>query len=48
MQLRDLLGLYRDAAKSEHEKGVYFKRVVQVFLENDATRKQHYEVPLDL
>lgn len=42
MQLRDLLDSYRDAAKSEHEKGVYFERVVRVYLENDDAQKQYY------
>lgn len=42
MQLRDLLNSYREAAKSEHEKGVYFERVVRVFLENDDAQKQYY------
>lgn len=42
MQLRDLLNSYRGAAKSEHKKGVYFERVVRVFLENDDAQKQYY------
>lgn len=42
MQLRDLLSSYRQAARSEREKGDYFERVVRVFLENDDTQKQYY------
>ncbi|CAM3101396.1 Predicted helicase [Paracoccus aminovorans] len=42
MQLRDLLDSYRQAARSEREKGDYFERVVRVYLENDDAQKQYY------
>lgn len=42
MQLRDLLDSYRQAARSEREKGDYFERVVRVFLEHDDAQKQYY------
>lgn len=42
MQLRDLLASYRQAARSEREKGDYFERVVRVFLEHDDAQKQYY------
>lgn len=42
MQLLDLLDSYRQAARSEREKGDYFERVVRVYLENDDAQKQYY------
>nr|WP_240558604.1 type ISP restriction/modification enzyme [Paracoccus contaminans] len=40
--MRDLLDSYRQAARSEREKGDYFERVVRVYLENDDAQKQYY------
>jgi predicted helicase len=40
--LHDLLEEYRNASRSEREKGDYFERLVRVFLENDDLQKQHY------
>ena len=40
MQLIDLLESYRTGSKSEHEKGVYFERLVRVFLQHDDMQKQ--------
>jgi len=42
MKLQELLETYREAAKSEREKGDYFERLVRVFLENDDLQKQFY------
>lgn len=42
MKLRKLLDTYRDASKTEREKGDYFERLVQVYLENDDIQKQYY------
>ena len=40
MQLHEILNTYRQAARTEREKGDYFERLVRVFLENDDTQKQ--------
>ena len=40
--LHGLLEDYRQAARSEREKGDYFERLIRVFLENDDTQKQFY------
>ena len=42
MQLHEILNSYRQAARTEREKGDYFERLVRVFLENDDTQKQFY------
>lgn len=42
MDLQGLLHAFRDAARSEREKGDYFERLIRVFLENDDIQKQYY------
>ncbi|WP_232820710.1 DEAD/DEAH box helicase family protein [Thalassobius sp. I31.1] len=42
MQLQEILNTYRQAARTEREKGDYFEKLVRVFLENDDTQKQFY------
>lgn len=42
MHLQEILNAYHAAARTEHEKGRYFERLVRVFLENDDTQKQYY------
>jgi len=42
MQLQDILDKYREASRSEREKGDYFERLVRVFLQNDDVQKQFY------
>lgn len=42
MDLQGLLHAFRDAARSEREKGDYFERLIRIFLENDDTQKQYY------
>lgn len=41
--LRKLLSQYRDASKTEREKGTYFERLTVAFLKNDPGMKQEYE-----
>ena len=38
------MNAYHASARTEREKGEYFKRLVRVFLENDDTQKQYYSV----
>ena len=41
--LRELLSQYRDSARSEREKGNYFKRLAVDFIKNDPGMAQEYE-----
>lgn len=41
--LAEILEGYRQAARSEREKGDYFERLVRVYLQNDAVQKQFYK-----
>src|SRR3954463_903208 len=41
--LRTLLKSFRDAAKSEREKGNYFERIAVEFIKNDPGMAQEYE-----
>lgn len=40
--LPEILESYREAARSEREKGDYFERLIRVFLENDDVQKQFF------
>jgi predicted helicase len=40
--LNQLLKKYRDAAKTEREKGTYFENLTKAYLENDAIQKTQY------
>lgn len=42
VSLSALLEGYRGASRDQREKGSYFERVVQVFLESDDVQKQHF------
>ncbi|MFB1487734.1 MULTISPECIES: DEAD/DEAH box helicase [unclassified Thiocapsa] len=41
--LRDLLSSYREAARTEREKGTYFERLAIAFLTHDPVQVQQYE-----
>lgn len=41
--LRKLLSQYREASKTEREKGTYFERLVIVFMQRDPGMAQQYE-----
>jgi predicted helicase len=41
--LRNLLNTYRDAARTEREKGTYFERLAVAYLTNDPVQQQQYE-----
>lgn len=41
--LRKLLQQYREAAKSEREKGTYFERLAVAFIKHDRGMAQEYE-----
>lgn len=42
MQLQEVLNRYRENARNELEKGLYFERLVRIFLLNDDIQKQYY------
>ena len=42
--MQEILNAYHASARTEREKGEYFKRLVRVFLENDDTQKQYYSM----
>lgn len=42
MQLQEVLNKYRENARNELEKGLYFERLVRIFLLNDDIQKQYY------
>ncbi|MPR13709.1 restriction endonuclease [Microvirga tunisiensis] len=41
--LNELLSSFRDAAKTEREKGAYFERLATAFLQNDPLQTTQYE-----
>lgn len=41
--IRDLLATYRNAAKTEREKGTYFERLAVEFIKNDPGMQQEYD-----
>ncbi len=41
--LRNLLNSYRDAARTEREKGTYFERLAVAYLTSDPVQQQQYE-----
>jgi predicted helicase len=41
--LQDLLKSYRDAARTEREKGTYFERLAVAFLSHDPVQVEQYE-----
>ena len=41
--LHDLLQSYRDAARTEREKGTYFERLAAAFLTNDPVQREQYQ-----
>ena len=40
--LHDLLNSYREAARTEREKGTYFERLAAAFLSEDPIQREHY------
>ncbi|MYG52030.1 MAG: damage-inducible protein, partial [Rhodospirillaceae bacterium] len=40
--LQDLLNSYREAARTEREKGTYFERLAAAFLSEDPIQREHY------
>ena len=43
MNLDDLLNSYREASRTERDKGTYFERLSVAFLENDPVQSEQYE-----
>ena len=40
--LRDLLSSYREAARTERDKGTYFERLAVAYLTHDPVQTQQY------